>query len=317
MRLILKIIKLAIAALSVCVIVAWLVGQILSDRYTFSQWLLWIPTPFAIAFALVGSIALLPKKPANRLDKTQLACCICIPIAIVIYFALLEHHFLRGATNTHTSFKVIHFNTVTATDEELEHFISDVLAQNADLIVLTSPNRPKIFDALTESYKADGNTFVVRPFRIFSRHEILESRLIVSNLGITVVLLRIDTTSKLGKEITIYAVDLPSEPKISRMQTAQRLRAMLNDANAPLSDLVLGDFNMTRRGAALKTAFPNLVHAYAQAGTGYGATYPRKFPLFHIDHILLAQTLQAQTYQLINPQAGRHMLQIAEIRTKP
>jgi len=132
-----------------------------------------------------------------------------------------------------------------------------------------------------------------------------------------VVLLRIDTTSKLGKEITIYAVDLPSEPKISRMQTAQKLRAMLNDADAPLPDLALGDFNMTRRGAALKTAFPNLVHAYDQAGSGYGATYPRKFPLFHIDHILLAQTLQAQTYQLINPQAGRHMLQIAEIRTKP
>ena len=317
MCVILKSIKLAIAALSVCVILAWLVGQILSDRYTFSQWLLWIPTPFTIAFALLGSACAIPKKPYNPAAKARLACCIGIPVAVVVYFTFLEHHFLRSETQTQTSFKVIHFNVNTATDGEFEHFNNFVLDQNADLIILTNSGHHRRYQQLTKSYKADGSAFMVRPFRIFSRYEILETRPIVANQGITVILLRLDTTSKLGKPITIYAVDLPSQPKTSRMQTAKRLRNMLKNADAPLPDIALGDFNMTRRGAALKTAFPNLVHAYDQAGSGYGATYPRKFPLFHIDHILLAQTLQAQTYQLIDPQAGRHMLQIAEISAKP
>lgn len=317
MRIILKIIKLVIAALSVCVIVAWLVGQILSDRYTFSQWLLWIPTPFAIVFALFGSASALPKKPFNCLRKMRLICCLAIPIAVVIYFAFIEHHFLRSASVTNTGFKVIHFNANTANDNEFENFNEDVLAQNADLIVLTNPGHHRRYQSLSDSFTADGSTFRIGSFRVFSRFEIIESRTIVSNEGIRVVLLRIDTTSKLGKAITIYAVDLPSDPRHSRMQTAQRLRAMLNSADAPAPDLVLGDFNMTRRGAALKTSFPSLQHAYAQAGHGYGATFPRRLPLFHIDHILLAQTLQAQSYQLINPHAGRHMLQIADIRAKP
>ncbi len=317
MRIILKTIKLAIAALSVCAIVAWFVGQILSDRYTFSQWLLWIPTPIAIVFALAGSAVTLPKKPVNRCGKVRLICCLAIPVAAIIYFAFVEHHFLRSAAETNAGFKVMHFNANTIDDNEFDYLNSYVLAQNADLIVLTNSGHHKRYQPITESYDADGSTFRVKPFRIFSRYEILEARPIVSNQGINVVLLRIDTTSELGKAITIYAVDLPSDPKLSRMQTAARLRVMLSNADAPAPDMVLGDFNMTRRGAALKTAFPDLVHAYDQAGTGYGATYPRKFPLFHIDHILLAETIQAQSYKLINPHAGRHRMQIAEIRVKP
>lgn len=317
MHLILKIIKLAIAALAICVLIAWLTGQILSDRYEFSQWLLWIPTPLAIGFAIAGSACAIPKRPIKLLGKVRLICIAGIIFSISIYFAFIEHRFLRSSPVGNANFKVIHFNANTATDEELENFSSDMLAQNADLIVLTNSGHHRRYKQLIESFNADGSAFVIGPFRVFTRLDILERRRIVSNQGTNVVLLRIDTTSKLGHAVSIYAVDLPSDPKISRMQIAQKLRSMLNDADAPLPDIVLGDFNMTRRGAALSSIFPDLEHAYDQAGHGYGATYPRNFPLLHIDHILLNDDLLARSYNLIDPHAGRHRMQIAEIGTKP
>ena len=56
-------------------------------------------------------------------------------------------------------------------------------------------------------------------------------------------------------------------------------------------------------------------HAYDDAGRGYGASFHRAFPLYHIDHVLLAEDMEAVSYELVNPGLGRHEVQVATIVT--
>jgi endonuclease/exonuclease/phosphatase family metal-dependent hydrolase len=88
---------------------------------------------------------------------------------------------------------------------------------------------------------------------------------------------------------------------------------MLESVAAPPPDIVVGDFNMTRGSASVRTLFPGLTHAFDQAGRGYGATFRRGFPLYHLDHTLLADTVQATDYALVDLGIGRHLAQVVEL----
>ena len=79
-------------------------------------------------------------------------------------------------------------------------------------------------------------------------------------------------------------------------------------------DLVVGDFNMTRGSVSLATLFPDLSNAFDKAGRGYGASFHRGLPLYHIDHTLLADTIRAVNYDLVDIGIGRHLVQITDVR---
>jgi hypothetical protein len=80
---------------------------------------------------------------------------------------------------------------------------------------------------------------------------------------------------------------------------------------------VVGDFNMTRGSTSMNALFPGFAHAWDQAGRGYGATFPRGFPLYHLDHTLLADTVQATDYTLVDLGIGRHLAQRVELAPGP
>ena len=56
-----------------------------------------------------------------------------------------------------------------------------------------------------------------------------------------------------------------------------------------------------------------LRHAFDEAGSGWGATFRRDFPIFHIDHTLLGDEIEAVDYRLIDPGIGRHRAQVIEL----
>ena len=78
----------------------------------------------------------------------------------------------------------------------------------------------------------------------------------------------------------------------------------------------MGDFNITRGSYSLELLFPGARHAYDEAGSGWGATYPRDgWPYLHIDHVLMtSDDLAATRYEIVDPGIGLRRLQIAEIR---
>ena len=57
---------------------------------------------------------------------------------------------------------------------------------------------------------------------------------------------RIDTTEQLGEPLVLWAVDLPSNITIPKIDTAERVRRLLTTVHLQRPDIVMGDFNMTR-----------------------------------------------------------------------
>ena len=49
-----RILGVGCTAAAATVLLAWLLGRVLSDRFSWSQWLLWVPTPAAAAAVTMG-----------------------------------------------------------------------------------------------------------------------------------------------------------------------------------------------------------------------------------------------------------------------
>jgi len=81
-------------------------------------------------------------------------------------------------------------------------------------------------------------------------------------------------------------------------------------------DIVAGDFNMTTDSAAIRFLFPQLRDA-SHRGCGVMASYPRVFPLYMIDHTLIAESFEVARYKLLDPNHGRHRVQWIELKKTP
>jgi endonuclease/exonuclease/phosphatase family metal-dependent hydrolase len=91
------------------------------------------------------------------------------------------------------------------------------------------------------------------------------------------------------------------------------LRSRLDALATSIPDIIVGDFNTVRGGAAIATFAPKMRNAFDIAGVGFGATYPRIFPLLHIDQILLGPRVIVLHYEIIDTGSGAHRMQIASI----
>lgn len=124
----------------------------------------------------------------------------------------------------------------------------------------------------------------------------------------------LDTSTLLGHHLTIYLIDLPSDPLAPRYRNAQRIRRILDAARSgsdpiPPPDLILGDFNTPRRAASMALFTDPLTHAHALAGSGRSATWPRGFPLLHIDHAFVGTRLRALEYRILPTPVSDHLAQ--------
>lgn len=141
--------------------------------------------------------------------------------------------------------------------------------------------------------------------------------------------IELDTREDLGRNLVVWFIDLTSDPASPRWASAQRARARLDDlaatpsagtqANAvPLlalaPDLIVGDFNTPRASASLDLLTGGLTHAFDQSGTGPSASWPRGFPLLHIDHTFVGPGARATGYALAKPPVSEHWLQVVDLR---
>jgi endonuclease/exonuclease/phosphatase family metal-dependent hydrolase len=85
----------------------------------------------------------------------------------------------------------------------------------------------------------------------------------------------------------------------------------------PPPDLIVGDFNIPRGSASLRNLTADFVNAYSQGGFGPSGTWPRRWPLVHIDQAFVGSSLRAARYRVIDPGAGGHRMQIIDLRARP
>ncbi len=296
---------------SLVVLASWAAGRVLSDRYAWSQWLLWIPTPAALGAALLGALAAGFRRRAPRHAAALLGCA----IGVGLYFALIEHRFLRSRPVPAPGLRLVHGNVLPVGREGRVIFVENLAELGADLTVLSSPLPSDRLRELAERLGFPEHIVTLWPFMAICRAPLLEARPLVANADVRIAMVRVQPES-MERPLTVYFIDLPSSPRRSRIDVARTARRLLDQVDAPPPDVVVGDFNMTRGGAALGTLFPELEHAFDQAGRGYGATYPRALPLYHIDHTLVAPTVRATVYDLMDPGTGRHRIQVVKLKAE-
>ncbi len=298
-------------SLAVAAVGAWVLGRVFSDRYVWSQWLLWIPTPAAGLAAGLGLAAASLRRSRPRIVAWGAGFA-----AVAAHFTLLEHRFLRAAPRPDRGpgLRLVHASISDTGPGVRALYERELERLSPDVAILSIPVPAGELWRLASEMPSAGTPIAAWPFLLFSRLPILEARPLVASDGIYATVFRLDASATLGRAITVYAIDLPSGPRIARAAVARRTRAMLDAAEAAPPDVVVGDLNMTRGGAALGTLFPDLDHAFNQAGSGYGASFHRAFPLYHIDHTLLRPGLRAARYELRDPGFGRHRFQVVELR---
>ncbi len=165
----------------------------------------------------------------------------------------------------------------------------------------------------------------------------------------------LDTTKGLGRPTVLWVVDLPSDPDIPRARMMREFESAVASfgttimrraedgldrvvppgdrarvlASLKHPDIIAGDFNTTRDSASLARFLDSLgsfEHAKAQStgagGVGWDFTYPRTFPVLHIDHVFVSTTqntnngthsLRAKNYNVLDPDVGRHCVQVVDM----
>lgn len=298
------------------IVAAWGAGALLSDRYAFSQWLAWIPAPIALLAALLLAICSLPWRGVVRGLMLSVAGVALLAAGVS---TLRDHRPFAGKPDEVRpgDLVVTHWNPQWITYGDAPDLQPRIDELHEDVTILTNAYwlaRPEI----ANRWREEGSTFVsISPFVILSRLPVIEARLVIAAGGAAVALVRLDAKEQLGRPLVIYAVDLPSSPRLPRMALARQLHAWIDDAGLPAPDLVVGDLNMTRDSAAITTMFPGLRNAFTEAGRGLGMTYPREFPLWAIDHVLVGDALEAADARIIDPGSHGHRAVQARVRPRP
>jgi hypothetical protein len=145
---------------------------------------------------------------------------------------------------------------------------------------------------------------------------------------VTLHVVTLDTTGVFGRDTTIYFIDYPSSPLISRAELASGVRRQIDlmmnplapkhpgDAPAdpvPAPDVIMGDFNTPRSSHSIVTLLDDYRPATDYAGIGKLGTFPRRWPLYHIDNTLLSPSWAAGEYGVINGGSSEHWAQRVRI----
>lgn len=346
-----------------CAVLAlWAVGRVCGDRWLLTQYLHWMPTILVIAAAITGLVisrlATRRASPTRRDEKGsirrwRLAAWAGI-IGATLHVALVEWRwFERGDPGVprEERLRVVFWNC----SQRTPNFEPAIIAQQPDIAVML-PGSGVTFGRLQQAFGADAD-FVYHGFAVMSTYKIKRWAMIGLKIapgkGLDprlenfkarhvdpgkAMFLQIETKEKLGKDLIVWLVDLPSDLSLSRSDIAKEARRAIDDfiegraerwlqsnwartdgENAAYAkpDLILGDLNTPRGSPSLKTLTSGLRNAYDLAGGGYAATYPRAWPLWHLDQAYAAPTVHVAGYEIIDPGAGTHRMQRIDIATAP
>ena len=292
---------------AILIVFIWVLGLSLSDRWNWTQWLEWIPTLFVLLLLLITTIALL-----STHKKKEAMVLVILFCGLTTWFLFIENRVFSTSKGA-SGFRIAAWTMSHSKKEVAKESAILLVDLDADITLLTHGWHVRGEPVITDWLGKSGKRLMSGPFTLLTTLRPLEVRTLVASDGIYISLYRLDTTEQLGKELVIYAIDLPSNLNESRKNIVQRAKRLLHQVDAPEPNMVIGDFNMTRNSQSMIRFFPKLTDAWDLAGVGWSYSYHRAFPLFHIDHILLNTDFKPIAYELQDPEFGRHCIQILEL----
>jgi hypothetical protein len=220
----LKALCVTVAWAAAVIVFAWVVGRLLSDRFGWSQWLLWMPTPALFPITLLGLLgAMRPGETPWRRRRIVLWCA-CI-VSVVLYFSVIEHRFLRGGADAPTGVRLVHWNMLDHQYGGLDRHVEAMINLDADITIISNPGRTALDNRTRQWMNAGGGAIRWNwPFAVCSRLDIVSFRILASVDDIVIGLAVLDATETLGRDLALYFVDLPSDPRLDRASSATTSR---------------------------------------------------------------------------------------------
>ena len=311
----------AIDAMWFSLFLVWGIGRIIGDRNSLVQWISWIPTLGVVAFGLVWLACRAGDRRRHRVRRWGgLAC------AALVCGAAVRGDFRPWTDHVAPSLqdiRIVQWNTdhPSGNDPRSMTALATICAEHdVDLFLIS--NRGSITTQNCVRQWAGPQFFSAGagPFACVTTFPIEEARVIAAsgkgNDMVWVAKFVVRPPSWNGRALRIAMVDLPSKPTLSRMQVAQELLMAVHRGDLGDVDIVAGDFNALPGSLILSRVFPNFHDSWAQAGSGLRTSWPRLFPLWSIDHVLLTPDMRAISSVTANPGVSKHRMNIVSLRPR-
>jgi hypothetical protein len=131
----------SVLTVSILTVVLWAVGRACSDRYGWSQWLLWLPTPVALVAAGLGAPAIVRFMAASARRRIALAAWLVIAAAVATHFVLHEHHLFRSAPAAGDGLRIAHWSMGHGKRGREAENARAIIDLHADLTILNEAGR--------------------------------------------------------------------------------------------------------------------------------------------------------------------------------
>lgn len=114
-------------------------------------------------------------------------------------------------------------------------------------------------------------------------------------------------------EWSVLLVDLDSNPMASRERSIEQVAAMAHHYGV---DLILGDFNTPLDSCSFDLLRRDYTHAFTTVGNGLHVTWPSQFPVLDVDHIWVADSVQADSAEIIKNRRSDHCMVLVDLKRR-
>lgn len=128
----------------------------------------------------------------------------------------------------------------------------------------------------------------------------------------------LDATETLGRVLTLWVVDLPSNAAVHRSEIMRAARQAASDwrrvggapetemIGFPKPDVIIGDFNTPAGSDSIGLLVGDARNAYDAVGSGPRATWPRAWPQLAIDLAYVDPAHDIRSWRRLDPGLGHH-----------
>ncbi len=297
-------------AASLVVCVAFGCGLALEDRWLFTQWLSWIPGLVPLLLALLALVTILAVR-GGRWRR-----CVALQGLLVV---LLGGHILRTSFGLEPgvpggSPEMVHLlqwnSSWPAGDDPRS--MQALAGAPADIVLISNRGAITSPDMVQRWAGRDARVVGAALFALITEWPVTEARLVAAGgAGATrwyVARFTVLPPAWHGRPLRIAMVDMPSRPSLPRRQVADAVAEAIESGGLGDVDVVAGDFNAISGSVLLSRCFPGMRDAANEAGAGWYATWPRRFPLWQIDHTLLGPGLRCLRAWTLDPETSSHRM---------
>lgn len=305
-----------VEAASLAAFAAWSVGRVLGDAWVWSQWLFWIPSITVLASASSAfAVRWVVGAPVRAARLSLQAGLIVITLG-----AVLRGDFGVGLVEAPVgpdTVRVLQWNTNWPSSDD-PRTMAALGGTPADIVLISNRGAVTSTDLVRRWAGADARVVGAGPFALVTRWPVRKAIQVSGGGGPGkrwwVARFEVLPPAWEGQSLRIAMVDLPSRPSLSRSAVADALLQACEEGALGEVDLVAGDFNATDGSVILTRCFPGFRDALREAGRGWLATWPRQFPLWRIDHVLVTPEIEVVRGRTVDPGISSHRMTEAWLR---